>query len=211
MLAHSLFFYFFSSITVFSAIMVTISRNTVYSVFFLILVFVSVSILFIMIGAEFLGMIMLIVYVGAVAVLFLFVVMMLNISEQIVKRPRRNGFINNISVGSIVGAIIFLELLIVIGGWKYKKDTFVYLSSTNLNLELSNTHTLGNILYTDYIHLFQISGMILLVAMIGAITLTFTKRDNVKRQSYFKQIQREKSSAISLVEVESDKGVNLDD
>jgi len=164
-----------------------------------------------MIGAEFLGMIMLIVYVGAVAVLFLFVVMMLNISEQIVKRPRRNGFINNISVGSIVGAIIFLELLIVIGGWKYKKDTFVYLSSTNLNLELSNTHTLGNILYTDYIHLFQISGMILLVAMIGAITLTFTKRDNVKRQSYFKQIQREKSSAISLVEVESDKGVNLDD
>jgi len=210
MLAHSLFFYFFSSITVFSAIMVTVSKNTVYSVFFLILVFVSVSILFIMIGAEFLGMIMLIVYVGAVAVLFLFVVMMLNISKQLVKQPSRKGLINNISVGSIVGTIIFLEVLIVIGGWKYK-DTFVSLSSTNLNLEISNTHALGNILYTDYIHLFQISGMILLVAMIGAITLTFTKRDNVKRQNYFDQIQREKSSAISLVEVESGKGVKFDD
>ena len=119
MLAHSLFFYFFSTITVFSAVMVTISRNTVYSVFFLILVFVSVSILFIMIGAEFLGMIMLIVYVGAVAVLFLFVVMMLNVTEQVTKKTTRKGIINNISVGSIVGVIIFLELLVVIGGWKY--------------------------------------------------------------------------------------------
>jgi len=210
MLAHSLFFYFFSAITVFSAVMVTISRNTVYSVFFLILVFVSVSILFIMIGAEFLGMIMLIVYVGAVAVLFLFVVMMLNITEQITKRPARKGLINNISVGSVIGIIIFLELLVAIGGWKYK-DTFVSISSLNLNQDLSNTHALGNILYTDYIHLFQISGMILLVAMVGAITLTFTKRENIKRQNYFKQIQREKATAISLVEVESGKGVKLDD
>ena len=210
MLAHSLFFYFFSTIAVFSAIMVIVSRNTVYSVFFLILVFVSISILFIMIGAEFLGMIMLIVYVGAVSVLFLFVVMMLNITEQIIKRSSRKGLINNISVGSIVGAIIFLELLVVVGGWKYK-GTFVPLSATNLNLDISNTHALGNILYTDYIHLFQISGMILLVAMIGTITLTFSKRENIKRQSYFNQIQREKDSAVSLVEVESGKGVKLDD
>jgi len=210
MLAHSLFFYFFSTIAVFAAIMVTVSRNTVYSVFFLILVFISISILFIMIGAEFLGMIMLIVYVGAVAVLFLFVVMMLNITEQLTKRSSRRGLINNISIGSIVGVIIFLELLVVVGGWKYK-GTFVPLSATNLNLDISNTHALGNILYTDYIHLFQISGMILLVAMIGAITLTFSKRENVKRQSYFDQIQREKSSAVSLVEVESGKGVKLDD
>jgi len=210
MLAHSLFFYFFSTISVFAAIMVTISRNTVYSVFFLILVFISISILFIMIGAEFLGMIMLIVYVGAVAVLFLFVVMMLNITEQLTKRSSRKGLINNISVGSIVGAIIFLELLVVVGGWKYK-GTFVSLSATNLNLDISNAHALGNILYTDYIHLFQISGMILLVAMIGAITLTFSKRENIKRQSYFDQIQREKDSAVSLVEVESGKGVKLDD
>jgi len=210
MLAHSLFFYFFSTIAVFSAIMVIVSRNTVYSVFFLILVFVNISILFIMIGAEFLGMIMLIVYVGAVSVLFLFVVMMLNITEQIIKRSSRKGLINNISVGSIVGAIIFLELLVVVGGWK-SKGTFVSLSATNLNLDISNAHALGNILYTDYIHLFQISGMILLVAMIGAITLTFSKRENIKRQSYFSQIEREKDSAVSLVEVESGKGVQLDD
>ena len=111
--------------------MVTISRNTVYSVFFLILVFVTVSILFIMIGAEFLGMIMLIVYVGAVAVLFLFVVMMLNINEQVKKTYKRKGFINNISVGLIVGIIIFLELLVVIGGWQYK-ETFILLSSSQL-------------------------------------------------------------------------------
>jgi len=211
MIAHSLFFYFFSSIAVFSSIMVTVSRNTVYSVFFLILVFVSVSILFIMIGAEFLGMIMLIVYVGAVAVLFLFVVMMLNVTEQSTKYSRKKGFINNISVGSVVGVIIFLELLVVIGGWKYK-DTFTPLSSVkNLELEPSNTHAIGNVLYTDYIHLFQISGMILLIAMIGAITLTFSKRENVKRQKYFDQIQRDKSSAISLIEAEREKGVKIDD
>jgi len=210
MLAHSLFFYFFSTIAVFSAIMLTVSRNAVYSVFFLILVFITISILFIMIGAEFLGMIMLIVYVGAVAILFLFVVMMLNITEQLTKRSSRRGLINNISVGSIVGVIIFLELLVVVGGWKYK-GTFVPLSATKLYLDICKTHALGNILYTDYIHLFQISGMILLVAMIGAITLTFSKRENIKRQSYFDQIQREKDSAVSLVEVESGKGVKLDD
>jgi len=208
MLAHSLFFYFFSSVAVFSAIMVTISRNTVYSVFFLILVFVSVSILFIMIGAEFLGMIMLIVYVGAVAVLFLFVVMMLNVTEQVTNKPAKRGLINNLSVSSIVGAIIFLELLVVIGGWKYK-GTFV--PASDYNSSLSNTHALGNVLYTDFIHLFQIAGIILLIAMIGAITLTFSKRENIKRQSYFNQIQREKISAVSLIEVESDKGVKIDD
>jgi len=208
MLAHTLFFHFFSLIAVFSALMVIISKNTVYSVFFLILVFVSVSILFIMIGAEFLGMIMLIVYVGAVAVLFLFVVMMLNVSDQSIRKPPRKGFINNISVGSIVGIIIFLELLIVISGWKYK-GSFMLEKIPISNL--SNTHVLGNVLYTEYIHLFQIAGMILLVSMIGAITLTFNKRENIKRQNYFTQIQREKSSAISLVEVENDKGVKIDD
>jgi NADH-quinone oxidoreductase subunit J len=210
MLAHSLFFYFFSTITVFSALMVTISKNTVNSVFFLILVFVTVSILFIMIGAEFLGMIMLIVYVGAVAVLFLFVVMMLNITEQIKKTIPRKGFVNNVSVGLFVGILIFLELLVVIGGWKYK-STFSLLSKNDLISNISNTEALGNVLYTNYIHLFQIAGIILLVAMIGAITLTFTKRENVKRQNYFDQIERDKSTAISLVEVESGKGVNLDD
>ena len=210
MLAHSLFFYFFSFIAVFAAVMVTISRNTVYSVFFLILDFISVSILFIMIGAEFLGMIMLIVYVGAVAVLFLFVVMMLNIPEQTKKKTKRKGFVNNVSVGSIVGFIIFLELLVVIGGWKYKDDFITY-SILSLDQNLSNTHALGKVLYTDYIHLFQISGMILLVGMVGAIVLTFTKKENVKRQSYFKQIQRDKTSAMTLVDVEFNKGVKIDE
>tara|TARA_B100000427_G_C15385969_1_gene541070 strand:+ start:154 stop:639 length:486 start_codon:yes stop_codon:yes gene_type:complete len=161
-----------------------------------------------MIGAEFLGMIMLIVYVGAVAVLFLFVVMMLNVAEQTVKQSKKKGFINNISIGSFVGVIIFLELLVVIGGWKYK-GTFLSLSQTDLSI--SNTHQLGNVLYTDYIHLFQISGIILLVAMIGAITLTFKRKDNIKRQNYLRQISREKDSSISLVEVENEKGVKIDD
>jgi NADH-quinone oxidoreductase subunit J len=206
MTAHSLFFYFFSAIAIFSSLMVVTSRNTVYSVFFLILVFVTTSILFIMIGAEFLGMIMLIVYVGAVSVLFLFVVMMLNISEQTKKRFIRKGLINNISVGTIVGIIIFLELLVVIGGWKHKSNLLIFPNS-----ELSNTHALGNVLYTDYIYLFLISGMILLVAMIGAITLTFKKRDDIKRQSYFNQIERDRDSAIKLVDVESGKGIKIDD
>jgi|TARA_B110000438_G_C15739788_1_gene617931 NADH-quinone oxidoreductase subunit J len=210
MLAHSLFFYFFSTITVFSAVMVTVSKNTVYSVFFLILVFISISILFIMIGAEFLGMIMLIVYVGAVAVLFLFVVMMLNVEEQASKKTSRKGLINNVSVGSIIGLIILLELLVVVGGWKYKNN-FIQTSSINTEINITNTHAIGRVLYTDYIYLFQISGLILLVAMIGAITLTFSKKENVKRQNYFDQIKREKGSAISLVEVENNKGVKIDD
>ena len=210
MLAHSLFFYFFSLITVFSAVMLTISKSTVNSVFFLILVFVSVSILFIFIGAEFLGMIMLIVYVGAVAVLFLFVVMMLNISSQITKENKRKGFVNNIPIGLVFGIIIFLEIIIALGGWKYKSD-FVILSHLNLNLNYTNTHALGNVLYTDYIHLFQISGIILLVAMIGAIVLTFSKKENVKRQKYFSQIQRDKTTAISLVDVKSGEGIKLNE
>jgi len=210
MLAHSIFFYFFSTVAVFAAVMVVVSKNSVNSVLFLILDFVSVSILFIMIGAEFLGMIMLIVYVGAVAVLFLFVVMMLNVSQSKTHPVIKKSFINNISVGYLVGIIFFFELLVVIGGWKYKGIS-VPLSSLNLSNNISNTHALGNILYTDYIHLFQISGMILLVGMIGAITLTFQKKENVKRQNYFDQIQRDKESAVRLVDVEIGKGVKIDE
>ena len=210
MLAHSIFFYTFSFIAIISALMVTVSKNTVHSVFFLILDFISISCLFIMIGAEFLGMIMLIVYVGAVAVLFLFVVMMLNVEEQASKKTSRKGLINNVSVGSVIGLIILLELLVVIGGWKYKNN-FIQTSSINTEINITNTHAIGRVLYTDYIYLFQISGLILLVAMIGAITLTFSKKENVKRQNYFDQIKREKESAISLVEVENNKGVKIDD
>ena len=209
-MAHAIFFYVFSTIAIISAIMVTASKNTVHSVFFLILDFISISCLFIMIGAEFLGMIMLIVYVGAVAVLFLFVVMMLNVAQQ-----KNQWFISkensgHIPIGLIISTIIFFELIIVIGGWKYKPEL---LTTNNFSIanEISNTHSLGQILYTDYIHIFQISGMILLIAMIGAIVLTFRQRDGVKRQSYLKQISRERSEGVELLDIQSNKGVKVDD
>jgi NADH-quinone oxidoreductase subunit J len=210
MIAHSIFFYTFSIIAVISAIMVTVSKNTVHSVFFLILDFISISCLFIMIGAEFLGMIMLIVYVGAVAVLFLFVVMMLNVAQQKNQWFASQESSGHIPVGLIISTIIFFELIIVIGGWKYKPDLFDINNSFN-TFNVSNTHALGQILYTDYIHVFQLSGMILLVAMIGAIVLTFRKREGVKKQSYLKQISRERSEGVQVLDVETNKGVKIDD
>ena len=210
MIAHSIFFYTFSIIAVISAIMVTVSKNTVHSVFFLILDFISISCLFIMIGAEFLGMIMLIVYVGAVAVLFLFVVMMLNVAQQKNQWFASQESSGHIPVGLIISTIIFFELIIVIGGWKYKPDLFDINNSVN-NFSVSNTHSLGQVLYTDYIHVFQLSGMILLVAMIGAIVLTFRQREGVKKQSYLKQISRERSEGVEVLEVPSNKGVKIDD
>ena len=211
MVAHAIFFYVFSIIAIISAIMVTVSKNTVHSVFFLILDFISISCLFIMIGAEFLGMIMLIVYVGAVAVLFLFVVMMLNVAQQ------KNQWFNSestssghIPVGLIISTVIFFELIIVVGGWKYKPELSVP-NTTLVSDKISNTHSLGQVLYTDYIHIFQISGMILLIAMIGAIVLTFRQREGVKTQSYLKQISRERSEGIEVLEVPSNKGVKIDD
>ena len=210
MIAHSVFFYIFSLIAIVSAVMVTVSKNTVHSVFFLILDFISISCLFIMIGAEFLGMIMLIVYVGAVAVLFLFVVMMLNVAEQKGQwfSSRWDGG-THIPVGLLVSLIIFFELIIVIGGWKYKPDLLNSIS-INISNEVTNTRSIGNVLYTDYILLFQISGMILLVAMIGAIVLTYRERAGVKRQSYIKQISRERDEGVDLVEAEKNKGVKID-
>ena len=190
--------------------MVIASKNTVHSVFFLILDFISISCLFIMIGAEFLGMIMLIVYVGAVAVLFLFVVMMLNVAQQ-----KNQWFVStsdntHIPIGLLISVVIFFELVIVVGGWKYKPDLLSSLS-VGINQNITNTHAIGNILYTDYIHLFQLSGMILLVAMIGAIVLTYRKRSGIKRQSYLSQISREKSEGVSLVDVKSNQGVKINE
>ena len=210
MIAHAIFFYTFSIIAVVSAIMVTASKNTVHSVFFLILDFISISCLFIMIGAEFLGMIMLIVYVGAVAVLFLFVVMMLNVSQQKNKWFVGQSTSKHIPVGLIISTLIFFEIIIVIGGWKYKPEIFD-INNSLANTSVSNTHSLGQILYTDYIHVFQISGMILLVAMIGAIVLTFRQRSGVKKQSYIKQISRERVEGVEVLEVQSNKGVKIDD
>ncbi|AFS47315.1 MAG: NADH-quinone oxidoreductase subunit J [Proteobacteria bacterium] len=209
MLAHTIFFYIFSIIAVVSAIMVTVSKNTVHSVFFLILDFISISCLFIMIGAEFLGMIMLIVYVGAVAVLFLFVVMMLNVAQQKNQWFASQENSGHIPIGLIISTVIFFELIIVIGGWKYKPD-LLEISNISVSQDVSNTHSLGAVLYTDYIHIFQLSGMILLVAMVGAIVLTFRQRSGVKKQSYFKQISRERSEGVDVVEVESNKGVKID-
>jgi NADH-quinone oxidoreductase subunit J len=209
-MAHAIFFYIFSSIAIISAIMVTVSKNTVHSVFFLILDFISISCLFIMIGAEFLGMIMLIVYVGAVAVLFLFVVMMLNVAQQKNQWFLSEESSGHIPVGLIISTIIFFELIIVIGGWKYKPELFDKIKISSAET-VSNTHSLGQILYTDYIHVFQISGIILLVAMIGAIVLTFRQREGVKRQDYIKQISRERSEGVQVLDVQSNKGVNVDD
>ena len=210
MIAHSIFFYIFSLIAIIASIMVTVSRNTVHSVFFLILDFISISCLFIMIGAEFIGMMMLIVYVGAVAVLFLFVVMMLNVANQ--KNEWFGSAINSshIPMGLLVSVVIFMELLIVLGGWKFKPNV-ISSSSIIVNENISNTHSIGNVLYTDYIHIFQLSGMILLVAMIGAIVLTFRKRSGIKRQSYFAQISREAKEGVDLVDVDFNIGVKFDD
>ena len=210
MIAHSIFFYFFSIVAIISAIMVTASKNTVHSVFFLILDFISISCLFIMIGAEFLGMIMLIVYVGAVAVLFLFVVMMLNVAQQKNQWFSSKSSSSHIPVGLIISLLIFFELIIVVGGWKYKPDLVSPLKALQSN-SISNTHSLGQVLYTDYIHIFQISGMILLVAMVGAIVLTYRQREGVKKQSYVKQISRERSEGVEVLEVASNKGVKIDD
>jgi len=161
-----------------------------------------------MVGAEFLGMIILIVYVGAVAVLFLFVVMMLNVAIQ-----KQSWFIGkkstHIQPGLIVSLLIFLELLVVVGGWKYKDGLMI--SSTLSLSSVSNTHQLGSVMYTDYILYFQLAGIILLLSMIGAILLTFRRREGVKKQRYFKQISREPSSSVEIKEVEFEKGVKIED
>ena len=210
MIAQTFFFYTYSLIAIISAIMVIASKNTVHSVFFLILDFITISCLFIMIGAEFLGMIMLIVYVGAVAVLFLFVVMMLNVAQQKNQWFEATSGYSHMPIGLIIGTVIFFELIIVVGGWKHKPD-LLSTKIINIDQNITNTHSIGNILYTDYIHLFQLSGMILLVSMIGAIVLTFRKRSGIKRQSYIRQISREKIDGVSLVDVEKNKGVIIDD
>ena len=206
MLAHALVFYLFSFITIASSLAVISAKNTIHAVFFLILDFVSVSCLFIMLGAEYLGMLTLIVYVGAVAVLFLFVVMMLNVNLGDLK----SGFLSYLPFGGFIGLILLIEIVMMIGTWKYK-DSFIKTSQINISNDLSNTEAIGNVLYTEYLHYFQISGLILLVAMIGAILLTFRRKDNLKRQDITTQVSRERSDSILLEEVETFKGVKIND
>ena len=206
MIAHAIIFYFLSTITILSTIMVIASRNTVHSVFFLILDFVSAACLFIMLGAEFVGMILLIVYVGAVAVLFLFVVMMLEGNFEKIKQ----GFLQYLPIGFFIGIVIFLELIVVIGGWQYKSEC-IGTSKIIYNANETNTEQLGKLIYTDFFLPFQISGLVLLVAMIGAILLTFRRRTNMKRQDIVKQSSRERVDSISSVDAEINRGVKIND
>ena len=202
----NLFFFLFASITVLSAIAVISSRNPVHSVLFLILAFVNSAGLFVLAGAEFLAMILLIVYVGAVAVLFLFVVMMLNVNYSDLK----SGFLSYLPFGGLIGLVLIIEIGLMIGTWKYR-DAFIKTSEIKINSNLSNTEAIGNVLYTEYLHYFQISGLILLVAMIGAILLTYRRKDNLKRQDITTQVSRERSESVQLQDVESFKGVKLND
>ena len=189
----AIFFYIFSFIILSSAVMVISSRNPVHSVLFLILAFFNSAGLFVMLGAEFLAMMLIIVYVGAVAVLFLFVVMMLNINISEMKE----GFQKYLPIGLLVGIILLAEIFFVISGDGIQRDL-------NINVQtIPNTHLIGSVLYTDYIYLFQLSGLILLVAMIGAITLTLRERTGVKKQIVNAQTDRKISDVIEVIKVNS--------
>ncbi|MDC0461522.1 NADH-quinone oxidoreductase subunit J [Alphaproteobacteria bacterium] len=192
----SLFFYLFASITCLSGLMVISSRNPVHSVLFLILAFFNAAGLFVLLGAEFLAMLLVVVYVGAVAVLFLFVVMMLDINYA----ELRDGFQRYLPLGLGVGGLLLIEILFVFFNSENMPQTVPVLN------EVSNTRALGLVLYTDYIYLFQLAGLILLVAMIGAITLTLRKRENVRRQSISKQNERSREESIEIVSVTSGSG-----
>ncbi|MEK9531831.1 MAG: NADH-quinone oxidoreductase subunit J [Alphaproteobacteria bacterium] len=193
----TLFFYLFASITCLAGLMVISSRNPVHSVLFLILAFFNAAGLFVLLGAEFLAMLLVVVYVGAVAVLFLFVVMMLDINFV----ELREGFQRYMPLGLGVGGLLLAEILFVFLNSADMPETVVMVN------EVSNTRALGRILYTDYIYLFQLAGLILLVAMIGAIALTLRKRENVRRQSIASQTERTRADSIEVVSVPSNTGV----
>ncbi len=199
------FFYMFAFIAIASAVMVVVSRNPVHSVLYLILTFFNAAALFLLTGAEFLGMILLVVYVGAVAVLFLFVVMMLDVDFASMKR----GMLDYAPIGLLVGVVLALEILIVVGGniLSVEKPDNVALPTPDPATR-QNTAALGDVLYTDYVLFFQIAGMVLLVAMIGAIVLTLRPpKPGVKRQDMGAQVRRTPEEAMELVDVESGKGI----
>ncbi len=197
----ALFFYLFAGIAVASAFMVIASRNPVHSVLFLILTFVNAAGLFILIGAEFLAMILIVVYVGAVAVLFLFVVMMLDVDFV----ELRQGFLQYLPIGALVGLVFLAELVLVFGSWSFGSG--VTGAVAQATPAVSNTVAIGRVLYTEYLYFFQAAGLVLLVAMIGAIVLTLRHRENVKRQSIPVQNARTKAMAMDVVKVPSGKGL----
>ncbi|UJQ94940.1 NADH-quinone oxidoreductase subunit J [Mariluticola halotolerans] len=196
------FFYVFATIVVASAFMVISSRNPVHSVLFLILAFVNAAGLFMLAGAEFLAMILIVVYVGAVAVLFLFVVMMLDVDFVELRR----GFLQYMPVGILVGIVLLLELLLVAGSWVIAPDVAGG-SGVPIDASISNTRALGQVLYTRYVYLFLGAAMVLLVAMIGAIVLTLKHKPNVKRQDVAAQVARTPETAVEVVKVKSGQGL----
>jgi NADH-quinone oxidoreductase subunit J len=202
MILPALFFYMFAGICVASAVMVIASRNPVHSVLFLILAFVNASGLFVLMGAEFLGMVLIFVYVGAVATLFLFVIMMLDVDFT----ELRSGFLEYLPIGLVIGAVFLAELLLVGGGWVIDAGTAKSITAAIPN-NVSNTEALGLVLYTRYIHYFQIAGMVLLVAMVGAIVLTLRHKVNIKRQDINVQNARNPELAMSVRKVASGQGL----
>src|SRR3977135_2793832 len=202
MILSALFFYLFAGICVASAVMVIASRNPVHSVLFLILAFVNAAGLFILMGAEFLGMVLIFVYVGAVATLFLFVIMMLDIDFA----ELREGFLEYLPIGLVIGAVLLVELLLVGGGWVINPGVAKSITAA-IPTNVSNTEALGLVLYTKYIHYFQIAGMVLLVAMIGAIVLTLRHKASIKRQDINEQNARTPELAMSVRKVASGQGL----
>ena len=205
MLIYSLIFYFFSFIAVLSALLVISSKNPVHSVLFLILSFVNASGLFILLGAEFLAMILVVVYVGAVAVLFLFVVMMLDINFV----QLREGFLQYLPFGALLGIVLFVELIMIFLSNKLTDISLVEYNVLPALKEIENTKEIGSVLYTEYFYLFQLSGLILLVAMIGSIVLTLRQRPGIKKQSIHKQINIDAKRAIEKKKINIGSGVDV--
>jgi NADH-quinone oxidoreductase subunit J len=205
MIVASLAFYLFATIAVVSALNVIFQRNPVHSVLWLILTFFNAAGLFVLLGAEFVAMILVVVYVGAVAVLFLFVVMMLDINITVM----REGFLKYLPVGGLVGVILLVELAVVFGGWTMAPGADALRTSPTPDMsEISNIEALGSILYTDYVYLFQAAGLVLLVAMIGAIVLTLRRRPGVRKQSISEQVNRSAKDTVTLVQVPTGKGLS---
>ena len=202
MILSALAFYLFAAVAVAAGIMVVTARNPVHSVLFLILAFFNAAGLFVLMGAEFLAMILVIVYVGAVAVLFLFVVMMLDIDFV----ELRQGFVRYLPIGGLIGIVLLVELFIVVGGWVSLPETKAAITEP-VREGVSNTAALGRLLYTKYVYLFQAAGVILFVAMIGAIVLTLRKREGVKRQKVARQLGRTRAESVELVKVKPGEGV----
>jgi NADH-quinone oxidoreductase subunit J len=198
-----LVFYLLSAVAVAAGVMVISARNPVHSVLFLILAFFNAAGLFVLIGAEFLAMVLVVVYVGAVAVLFLFVVMMLDINFV----RLREGFLQYLPVGALIGLVLLVELVLVFGSWALAPETLAITAQQPTPLTRTNTEALGDLLYTDYFYLFQAAGLILLVAMIGAITLTLRHKVDVRRQSIAEQVHRSSARTVQLRKVQPGSGV----